>query len=251
MPSVTGLDRQAEQRAQDQILSRLEQKHAPAVEAEITRAIRDSLTNPRTWMIDHFNRLASVCGNIWSDSGKRYIGRLTVLVKADPRYMERKDAFDVLFGPTTIDELIAEWIRGFGGRRISMMAQTTQQQIADAVAAGRLEGLSETGITDMILRLAPDMARYRAATIARTESHVSGQGVQVAAAIRSEIDVVKVWVSAENERTREAHRLASGQKVDPSGFFIVGGEALAHPGDPNGTAANVINCRCCSVIELA
>ena len=52
------------------------------------------------------------------------------------------------------------------------------------------------------------------------------------------------WVAAQGERTREDHSAANGQIVSMNQPFIVGGEELMYPGDPNGSAENVINCRC-------
>ena len=45
-------------------------------------------------------------------------------------------------------------------------------------------------------------------------------------------------------RERAAHRGADGQIVDVKERFLVGVELLFHPGDPAGSAKNVVNCRC-------
>ena len=44
-----------------------------------------------------------------------------------------------------------------------------------------------------------------------------------------------------------SHRAANGQTVGIHEDFIVGGAALAFPGDPAGPPEEVINCRCVSV----
>jgi HK97 family phage portal protein len=54
----------------------------------------------------------------------------------------------------------------------------------------------------------------------------------------------KVWLATLDDRTRDAHIQAHGQKVALNETFTVGGEELRFPGDPNGSAGNVINCRC-------
>ena len=56
--------------------------------------------------------------------------------------------------------------------------------------------------------------------------------------------VIKEWVTVGDDKVREAHRKANGQRVKNHEKFIVGGEELLCPGDPNGSAENVINCRC-------
>ena len=47
--------------------------------------------------------------------------------------------------------------------------------------------------------------------------------------------------------TRSAHRSADGQRVDINERFLVDGESLKFPRDPNGSAKNIINCRCVSI----
>ena len=54
----------------------------------------------------------------------------------------------------------------------------------------------------------------------------------------------KEWMTSIDGRERPAHRSADGQIVDFKERFSVGGELLFNPGDPVGSAKNVINCRC-------
>jgi len=54
----------------------------------------------------------------------------------------------------------------------------------------------------------------------------------------------KEWMTAIDGRERSAHRSADGQIVDFKEKFLVGGEQLFNPGDPAGSAKNVVNCRC-------
>ena len=56
--------------------------------------------------------------------------------------------------------------------------------------------------------------------------------------------MVKEWVAVNDNRTRPAHRHANGQQVPLDQPFNVGGEELMYPGDSNGSASNIINCRC-------
>lgn len=58
----------------------------------------------------------------------------------------------------------------------------------------------------------------------------------------------KEWLAAHDTRTREAHQVGAGWGdpliVDIDAVFVVGGEKLQYPGDPAGSAKNVISCRC-------
>lgn len=63
----------------------------------------------------------------------------------------------------------------------------------------------------------------------------------------SEDDAVvpmREWVAILDERTRDWHAEADGQRVAIGEPFNVGGEDLMEPGDPAGSPENIINCRC-------
>jgi hypothetical protein len=114
----------------------------------------------------------------------------------------------------------------------------------------------DTAVTRMQART----LRYRGEVIGRTESINAlraGQAEAIQQAIdTTEVDTAgsyKIWDSESGPRTRAAHLEANGQKVPIDEPFIVDGEALDYPGDPAGSAANVIQCRCRSrmVIDFA
>lgn len=58
--------------------------------------------------------------------------------------------------------------------------------------------------------------------------------------------VIKTWTAILDSKTRAEHAQADHQQVEISQPFLVGGESLMYPRDPNGSAANTINCRCVS-----
>lgn len=86
----------------------------------------------------------------------------------------------------------------------------------------------------------------RAKTIARTEGHriqqMSTVDAQQAAKAKG-ADVLKQWDAALDGRTRESHRHVDGEIRELDEKFSNG---LMFPGDPSGSAAEVVNCRCTS-----
>lgn len=55
----------------------------------------------------------------------------------------------------------------------------------------------------------------------------------------------KVWIATPDEKTRESHLALDGEEVDVNEPFItINGEELMRPGDPDGSPAEVYNCRC-------
>ena len=55
------------------------------------------------------------------------------------------------------------------------------------------------------------------------------------------IKVRKEWLATLDGRTRHSHAMLDGEKVDNEKKFSNG---CMFPGDPNGPAAEVYNCRC-------
>lgn len=90
----------------------------------------------------------------------------------------------------------------------------------------------------------------RAETVARTEI-ISASNAGALAEIQATGAIAKkTWLATKDSRTREAHRKADGQTVSVHNVFIVDGEALDFPGDPQGEPGNVINCRCTMTFDV-
>ena len=89
-------------------------------------------------------------------------------------------------------------------------------------------------------------SNYQAQRLVRTEAtNAANQGTMRSALdIYGKNELQKEWIAARDERVRSAHAVANGQIVDFDKKFLVGGEYLDRAGDPAGSAANVINCRC-------
>jgi uncharacterized protein with gpF-like domain len=94
--------------------------------------------------------------------------------------------------------------------------------------------------------LAGRLPEYRREMIARTETMKALNTISFKLYGAWGVDEHE-WLSAHDNRTRLDHREADGQVVIVGTPFLVGGEQLLYPGDPKGSAGNVINCRCCTV----
>lgn len=86
----------------------------------------------------------------------------------------------------------------------------------------------------------------RAVTVARTETigALNAGRTDAFASVAEALDGEweQMWLATVDARTREDHAAADGQRVPTGSPFIVGGEPLMFPGDPAGSAGNVINC---------
>lgn len=92
--------------------------------------------------------------------------------------------------------------------------------------------------------------RYHAKLVVRTETVRAANAAAELEAQQSEIVLDKEWISAHDDRVRRPpnskfdHWDLDGQVVPGERPFFSGGEELQFPGDPNGSAGNVIQCRC-------
>lgn len=148
------------------------------------------------------------------------------------------------FGVTfEVNKLGLEKIANHLKKSIDAILQTTSEAIRDALQEGFLEGEGIADLGSRIREIYDGMSRHRAELIARTETVAPAndgavQGYKQAGVTKKE------WITTMDGHARDAHDVADGQVVGIDEPFIVDGEALAYPGADNGSAKNVINCRC-------
>jgi HK97 family phage portal protein len=169
------------------------------------------------------------------------------------------DAFEAIFaagGARVSDQfglafdLQAPYATQFIEARANQLAgavtDTTYSQITAALAQGALEGDDIPALAARVQHVFDVASDARATTIARTEtiSAYNGSASAVAASYGQDVVGGQEWISTVDGRTRPEHAGADGQVVGIGQAFDVGGELLAYPGDPNGDAGNIVNCRC-------
>ncbi len=145
-----------------------------------------------------------------------------------------------------VDVYARKYIKERIKQHITDISKTSQDRISRTIADGREKGLGQDEIADNIEEATGGrIADARAKTIARTEVHSASQAGAVASVEALGLqNVVKEWVSAQDERTREDHADTDGDTAAMDEPFIVGGEPLMFPGDPDGSPEQIINCRC-------
>lgn len=125
------------------------------------------------------------------------------------------------------------------GIEVSALKKAVTQEISRGIATGLGYGDIARNIAN-----ATSAPFSRTKTIARTEGHriqqTSNADAQRAAKEQG-ADVVKQWDATLDGKTRESHRRVDGEIRELDETFSNG---LMYPGDPNGAAAEVINCRC-------
>lgn len=123
----------------------------------------------------------------------------------------------------------------------------TQHMLNMTLQNGISGGLSAEELTASVRSLFKNMEGYRAARIARTSGTAAFEGGQVFAFSEAGV-TTRVWLSQPG--ARPGHAAADGQAVAVDMPFEVNGEKLMYPGDPAGSAGNIINCRCTQLPEV-
>jgi hypothetical protein len=137
------------------------------------------------------------------------------------------------------------------------MPDDVYNAIFSEISTGMANGESNDVIADRIERTlltsGSEWWENRAKVIARTETNRAWNAGVLAAAQYYQPPAgrgwLKVWDTDVDGHERPAHKRAEGQTRSLSDTFQVGGEDLRFPGDPAGSPANVINCRCNMTIK--
>ena len=125
--------------------------------------------------------------------------------------------------------------------------QWNKQHINSAVLQGILQGKSNDDIAKDLATTITTMSHTSAIRNARTMTTSAENGGRIDSYKRAEsmgINMLQIWVSTLDDRTRHEHRLLDGQKRKVGEPFEVEGEKIFFPGDPAADPALVYNCRC-------
>lgn len=240
---ITGLTGAAYNKRLDKLAGRYRRKIA----AEIARSMRHRMADfAATGRLredpDHARRISTIYSEMAIASVRPFAGRIlqdvSRLRKSAPD-LETK-GFAQTMAKIALRYITLEAVR----RRIVRVTETTRARIIDMVDSGYRDGLGQREVAKRIFDAVPEIARTRANVIARTETHGAANYGATAAARETGLPMMREWLSAEDHRTRQSHVDADGQKVGADEHFTVGDESLMHPGDPNGSPEEVINCRC-------
>lgn len=158
-----------------------------------------------------------------------------------------KTTKNVLFSDSFLQDILV-FLSGEGGAKIVSVRGTLIEDIIKAIETKLKDDTSLIALQDAIFEIvqqSQQFYKWQALRIARTETTFASAFAAMRAASQSNFEMTKEWVAAKDDRTRKDHRLENGQIVDFNEPFIMNdGTQMQYPGDPKGTAAQVINCRC-------
>jgi SPP1 gp7 family putative phage head morphogenesis protein len=133
------------------------------------------------------------------------------------------------------------------GNRITKITETTKEIIRNSLTKSINEGHGIDEAARNLMKEWRGISTTRAKVIARTEILSASNAGSYAGAQSTGLDLQKVWLSTKDSRTRDTHRHLDGEKVEMEELFSNG---LRYPGDPRGSASQVIQCRCTQTYEV-
>lgn len=166
--------------------------------------------------------------------------------------LEEQKMFDLFpeIKETTMDAFwtaIALWIKEQTAQSVTQVNTTTKSLLKLIIERGMLEGKSDREIAKEIRAIKSISNNYRAMTIAMTETHAAAVNSIHESVKSTGLASDKEWMTAGDERVRDtpfSHVAADKERVPMDAKFVMTGEELDYPGDPNASGSNRIRCRC-------
>jgi len=191
------------------------------------------------------------------------------------RTIHRKDLMDMLFNPEeeaevleeallpVLEEILREAPTEFGvavdnvlydpkvgaalrkfKRRIRWITETTWEALREALADALAEGGGWNALIEAVEKIIGQLETWRAERIARTET-TAALNVGYLESLKLVGATKKMWLTAGDERVRDAHEAMDGIIVNiDEPFVLPSGAVLNFPCDPDGDPHETINCRC-------
>jgi hypothetical protein len=156
-----------------------------------------------------------------------------------------------------ISERVKDWARDQAAEKIVGISEGTATQVREILTDSLQNGESIDELAGRLSRKFDEFKGIRSETIARTEtagSYNAGKfwNAEEFQSQNPDLQLMKKWVPTQDERTREEHRASQIKDIRGNTAttvplyepFMVGGEAMMRPLDPDGSAKNVVRCRC-------
>jgi hypothetical protein len=157
--------------------------------------------------------------------------------------------------------LQGEWVRYMTdfaktkcGEKITSVTRNIYKDIEAITRAVISEGI-EPGwgparVADEIFNRVGKRDKWRALRIARTEVVGASNAGSYRGAGSFGIKLKKIWLVNLDSETRDDHaEMASADHIAYEDKWTVGQDEMLHPGDPDASVENVVNCRCAITYE--
>ncbi len=169
----------------------------------------------------------------------------TTAYKETLKHLEQVDKLEkAVEMDATFQASMESWVQTTTAQKVTQINGATKRAIQKRIQKGVDAGMGYKEIATSVRKLKGITTNYRAGMIARTETHGAFNYATDKAVEGTGRSYTRVWSSSLDSRTRAAHLRANRQRRKQGVPFDVWSEHLMFPGDPGGSAKNIINCRC-------
>lgn len=180
--------------------------------------------------------------DIWTKTGGQFAANMSRIVRSkksfdDPELGMWEDAFRSYMYERSLK--IAKKVLTTEAELINAIID---QVVADAMLEGSSISTISGALKDQFMKRLITVQRYEAERIARTEVIGASNKGSYDGALSTGLELQKGWSTSGLPKTRDSHLL-----YESFGWISMTKEyapGLQHPGDPNGSAEEIINCRC-------
>lgn len=137
------------------------------------------------------------------------------------------------------------------GIRLADADASMRMMLRNVIEKAVNEGWTVPETTQAIREYVNVHSKAQATQLARTDlvGVTNASSIAATRIVFPDGNLTKIWLATEDERTRETHVQADGQRRPLNQPFDVGGAPMDFPGDPFGPDAEVCNCRCTLIYE--
>jgi hypothetical protein len=258
----TERQKQRERTIQSRLMATYESRMAKGLRREFNRVGTEAgrqytefgtILNVEQFKLDHQENLRKIIFPVAIAAGNKFADRVKT-VKSGLGFIETKN-------DDQFQRDLNNFVNNEAGDHVVDISDTTLKQIRAALAKITDEGVGQEAGGRIIEQMTGGaIGANRARVISRTEVHGATQYASESQMNSIGVAYEKEWVSSQGPRTRDRddafdHKNANGQKVPKGEKFKIkrkrgGYELIMRPGDPKGSAGNVINCRCVQVYNV-
>lgn len=188
-----------------------------------------------------------IASNITAEKVKAMLVEVyyTIGKQAKKQFKIEKKFFD--YSDEFLQEVLA-YINANAAEKIVTIQNTLIKTVVAAIRPYVTDDISLTELKNLIYKIGNSTGKYykwQALRIAVTETTTAANHAKFVEAQKSDLVLLKKWVSLNDNRVRHSHMAENGQTVELNEPFIMSdGSKLMFAGDPNGIPSQVINCRC-------
>jgi uncharacterized protein YgbK (DUF1537 family) len=122
------------------------------------------------------------------------------------------------------------------------VSATTKEKVASLIRKGIEKGASIQDTAKGVKNLFDEMSGYRSELIAQVETGIGASTGDFMNASMTELDLMKIWSTAEDDKVRESHEEVNDTAVDMDELFA---NDMLFPLWEDGPIEEIANCRCC------